>query len=113
MFDRHGSSRNFGNMVPADLDQLADVVERISGGVVVQLSTYSANNDNAQADVRSIIGSRLTSAGLQEAALVSANGNMMSLVFVRNVEGSDAMRSLPVRFQNWLGRFRPTLEPTS
>jgi hypothetical protein len=107
MFDRHGSTRNFGNMVPADLDRLAAILDRMSGSVVVQLSTYSANNDNAQAEVSEVVISRLASAELQKVALVRVNGNMMSLVFVRDVDEmvAEAAARLSARFEAWLHRF--------
>ena len=106
MFDRHGSGRNPGNMDPADLDRLSNVLDGVPGSVVVQISTYSANNDNAQDNVREVIASRLEEGGLQEAALIRADGNMMSLVFKRGVEGGAAIQSLSTRFEAWLSSFR-------
>src|ERR1700752_3430663 len=101
MFDRHGSGRNPGNMGPTDLEQIVDVVGQ-TGSVVVQLSTYSANNDNGQDRVRNVILSGLEGSGLEVAAVVRANGNMMSVVLARDVEEMEAVRSLPKRFEEWL-----------
>jgi len=93
-------------MDPADLDRLLNVLDGVPGSVVVQISTYSANNDNAQDNVREVIASRLGGGGLQEAALIRADGNMMSLVFKRGIEGGAAIESLSTRFEAWLSSFR-------
>jgi hypothetical protein len=63
MFDRHGSGRNPGNLDPGDLDVLNEAVDSIHGPVVVQLSMFSANNANRQADVIQVVTSGLESAG--------------------------------------------------
>lgn len=91
MFDRHGSGRNPGNMDPSDLDRLAALLDHVHGAVILQISTYSANNDNPQSAVREVVVSRLQQAGLREAALVRADGNMMSLVFARDVRAAQAL----------------------
>lgn len=53
------------------------------GPVVLQLSTYSANNANSQDDVILSIEPIFNTAGLELAAIVRADGNMMSMVFSR------------------------------
>jgi len=104
MFDRHGPGRNPGNMDPADLDLLGATVESIEAGVLVQLSTYSANNDNPQSAVTEVVSSRLARVGLQLLAAVRADGNMMSLVLGRNIETAVSICALPGRFDSWLAR---------
>ncbi len=106
MFDRHGSGRNPGNMDPTDLERLVSALDTIQNSVLVQLSTYSANNANAQADVREAISSSLEPSSLQEIAVVQADGNMMSLVYGRNLAIGDSMRSSPSRFTTWLNRIK-------
>jgi hypothetical protein len=106
MFDRHGSGRNPGNMDPLDCDRLVEALDNVRGATIVQISTYSANNDNPQAKVREVISSRLQRSGLREAALVRADGNMMSLVFERGVAAAAGMTSLPSRFDEWLGAIK-------
>lgn len=108
MFDRNGpgGSPNPGNMYPTDLDLLAESIEPARGEVLVQLSTYSANNDNPQSAVIDVVKSRLEQSGLQLIAAVRADGNMMSLILGRNVKGAPSMRSLPTRFESWLRRVK-------
>lgn len=106
MFDRHGSGRNPGNMDPSDLDRISAEVDRVQGSVIVQLTTYSANNDNAQPQVRGSVTSRLAQSGLKEVAVVRADGNMMSMIFERQVVGATSLGDLADRFQAWLGSVR-------
>jgi hypothetical protein len=104
MFDRHGSGQNPGNMDPTDLDRLVELLDHVQDPVVLQLSTYSANNNNPQEDVGQAITSKLEQASLVEAARVRVDGNMMSLVFTRNVKALD-LGLLPNRFNDWLASF--------
>jgi hypothetical protein len=106
MFDRHGSGRNPGNMDPSDLDLLATTVEPIRCGLVVQLSTYSANNANPQAAVTDVVTSGLERSRLQLLAVVRADGNMMSLIFGRNIEAVSSLRAMQARFDSWLTRVK-------
>jgi hypothetical protein len=108
MFDRNGPSRRAapGNMYPSDLDLLAEAVKTIHAAVLLQLSTYSANNDNPQKEVIAVVGSRLRWSGFEQFAVVPADGNMMSIVFGRNLDRAASMSSLPTRFQSWLRRAR-------
>lgn len=103
MFDRHGSGRNAGNLDPSDLDLLAATLDSVCGHVLVQLSTYSANNDNPQSAVTEVVTSRLSHVGLELLAAVRADGNMMSLVLGRDVKKA-AIAALPARFECWLAR---------
>lgn len=104
MFDRHGPGKSPkpGNMHPSDLKILATAIGPISQGIVVQLSTFSANNDNAQPDVIEVVRSGLKDSGLEIVADVHANGNMMSIVLVRNIAWADSLGSLGSRFKFWL-----------
>lgn len=104
MFDRHGSGRNSGNMDPTDLVFLAELLGQVFGPVVVQLSTYSANNNNPQEAVAQVIVSALQPRGLTEAACIRVDGNMMSLVLVRDVVES-RFAQLGGRFTEWLTSF--------
>jgi hypothetical protein len=52
MFNRHlDREQNPANMYPQDLELIASVSQGISQGIVVQLSTFAANDDNSQKDV--------------------------------------------------------------
>lgn len=105
MFDRHGpaASPKQGNMWPDDIDIVGAAAPDFGERVVLQLSTYSANNANAQDDVIASIEPDLSSAGLGLAATVRADGNMMSLIFARGV-GQIRKAELPRRFAGWLKR---------
>ena len=105
MYDRHGPPRTpkCENMYPRDLCAVVDAVSGVRGGVLMQLSTYSANNANAQKDVLSSADSILVSrGGYTRAAVVRVNGNMMSLVYARNVSWSAELADLPCRFKEWI-----------
>lgn len=108
MFDRNGPGRTFrtGNMYPCDLDRLAAAIAPISQGVVVQLSTYSANNNNPQQMVIDVVSSRVAPSMLEIAAVIRADGNMMSLVLTRNLSWVDSLRELPPRFAAWLSNLK-------
>jgi len=105
MFDRHGSGRNPGNMDPEDLNRLARVFDTVDSPVLVQLSTYSANNNNPQEAVAEVITSTLHRVGLVGVARVRVDGNMMSLVLARNVN-APALQQLASRFSAWLASVR-------
>jgi len=104
MFDRHGppASPNQGNMWPSDIVRAGAAVLGLGQGpVVLQLSTYSANNANSQDEVISSIEPLFNAAELQLAATVRADGNMMSMVFARNMHSIQKAR-LQERFAMWL-----------
>jgi hypothetical protein len=91
-------------MYPSDLELLAGIAKRTSQGLIVQLSTYSANFDNSQEDVLPHVILLLKDCGLKIVARVSANGQMMSLVLAHNIEWSDYFRLIPPCFNSWLAR---------
>jgi hypothetical protein len=94
------------NMYPADLEILVSAVQDMHQSVIVQLSTFNANDDNSQKDVSAAISAALEKCGLEIIAEVRVNGQMMSLVLTRNVEWKDSLHSLPERFESWLGEYR-------
>lgn len=106
MFDRHGpgASSNPGNMWPSDIVRAsAAVLELGPVPVVLQLSTYSANNANSQGDVISSVEPVFKAAGLALAAKIRADHSMMSLVFARSVHPIREAR-LPQRFKKSLAK---------
>jgi hypothetical protein len=105
MFDRHGppASPKPGNMWPSDIVRAGEAVLDLGRGpVILQLSTYSANHASSQSDVISSIEPGFNVAGLQLGATVRTDGNMMSMVFVRDMPIRDAQ--LQQRFTMWLER---------
>ena len=104
MFDRHGppAHPNPGNMWPSDIVRAgAAVLDLEPAPVVLQLSTYSANNANGQDDVIASINPIFEAAGLELAATVRADGNMMSMVFTRDVPNIGNAQ-LQERFEGWI-----------
>ena len=105
MYDRKGPpiEPKYENMYPCDLCTVVDAISGVRGGVLIQLSTYSANNANRQTDVLSSIDSILVSrGGFTRAAVVKANKKMMSLIYARNVSWSPELAILRDRFTEWL-----------
>jgi len=105
-FDRHGppATLNPGNMYPTDIEHVgaaALALEKEGAPIVLQLSTYSANNANRQTDVVSTIEPLLKTAGLELAANVRADGQMMSMVFTRNIP-TVVGAGLEQRFAAWI-----------
>ncbi len=107
MYDRHGppnGRRKLENMYPDDLDTAMHAVKGIHSEVLIQLSTYSVNNNNPQGAVILSVDSILREAGeFERVADVRADGNMMSVVYARNVAWSAELVDLPSRFTEWLG----------
>jgi hypothetical protein len=106
MFDRHGpgAAPNLGNMWPSDIIRAgAALLDLGRGPVVVQLSSYSANNANSQSDVIATIEPVFRAAGLELVTTVCADGNMMSMVFCREMQ-SVGVGQLEQRFHAWLHR---------
>ena len=106
MFDRHGAGRNPRNMDPQDFERLVEAFQPIPGRILVQLSTYSANNGNGQSEVSKVVTDHLGRAGLQLMAKVRTDGQMMSLVLGRDIEFASMISPLPALFDSWLGRVR-------
>jgi hypothetical protein len=105
MYDRHGPPNDPKpeNIYPPDLHAVLAAVQDVKGGIVIQLSTFSANNNNAQDEVLRSVNDIFTE-GESEFSLTAQvvfDGNMMSLVYTRNVPWSAELADLPTRFKNW------------
>ena len=105
--------RDPGYMYPEDLDRIGRAIQKRRTGLLIQLSTYSANGPNSQRDVEQCALEKLKPFELERIAKVTANGQMMSLVFARGARDArgrveahqgwgDDLTSLNERFQNWL-----------
>ena len=93
---------NQGNLYPEDVKMAMRAMDRLEGGVLLQLSTYSANDGNSQGAVIASVNSVLASNGFTLLALVRVNWAMMSLVYARNVSWDAELENLPGRFAEWL-----------
>ena len=102
MYSRHPVvRRRAGNLYRIDLGLAQYALGGIRGPIVIQLSTYTANGNNPQNKVIQSVNSVLTRGRFQQAAVVRAGGNMMSLVYTRDVDWADELAGLPARFEEW------------
>ena len=102
MFSRHSPHRQpAGNLYPKDLKLVLRALDGVRGGVFIQLSTYTANDNNPQGSVIASVNSVLWSHGFALAAVVRANENMISLVYAREVDWATDLAGLPGRFEEW------------
>ena len=85
-----------------DVDRIARAIDPIAGSLVVQLSTYTANGPNPQADVHNMVKEVTKPFGLELVANVHYDGHMMSLVLGRDLKFADNFSSLPSRFESWV-----------
>ena len=94
------------DMYPIDLGKVITSLSALEGGVLVQLSTYSRGNanQNKQGAVISSVTELFSAGGFLLAAVLWANGDMMSLIFTRNVEWWRELAVLPSQFRLWLVR---------
>ncbi len=106
MYNRHPRERDSRNLYPSDLERTVRALCAVRGGVLVQLSTYAANDGNAQGAVISSANTILASGGLCLAAAVRVDGQMMSLVYARGLGWSAELAGLPERFRAWLDTYR-------
>lgn len=106
MYNRHPRKRNPGNLYSSDLERLLRALSTVQGGVLVQLSTYAANDDNPQGAVISSANTILATGGFCLAAVVPVDGQMMSLVYVRGLDWSVELVDIPERFDEWLAKLR-------
>lgn len=92
------------NIYPENVEQAMCAMRRLEGGVLIQLSTYSANDGNAQRNVIQSLREILEPNAFKLTAQVRVNGNMMSLVYARNVSWDAELTDLPGRFTEWLAK---------
>jgi hypothetical protein len=86
-----------------DLVQTLEALKDVDGGILMQISTYSRGNrnQNQQGAVISSVNSVLAGHGFALAALVWANGDMMSLVYARHIEWANLLSGLQQDFDEW------------
>ena len=86
---------------PQHLELALRALKDVTGRILIQLSTYSAQN-NPQGAVISSVNSILIRDGFKLVGVVRVNGHMMSLVCARHVEWSADLADLPGRFNEWI-----------
>ena len=97
---------NAGNIYLQDLHTALTALGQVRGSVLIQLSTYSANDSNPQGAVIASTNALMVSFGFTLAAVVRTNGAMMSLVYERGIAWTAGLLDLPSRFTQWLGGVR-------
>ena len=100
---------NGRKLYPDDIEQTLTALERVQGGVIVQLSTYSTGARERRGPVApqdQVIQSVDDSLGAGDfnrcCEPVRVNDRMMSLVYARNVSWAAKLENLPARFTDWL-----------
>jgi hypothetical protein len=91
-------------MYTEDITLLGRAIEHHDQPVLVQLSTYSANNNNEQQSVRETLDAAASAIGLHRIACVVGDGHMMSMVYGRNIEWEADLYRLTPRFNEWLAK---------
>ncbi len=93
-----------GNVYPSDVERALRGMSSVKGQLLIQLSTYDTNDNNAQVDVIASLNSILGPSALDLCAVVRVDKRMMSLVYARDVSWSAELANLSDRFGSW---FRP------
>ena len=108
MYNRHEPAKKskHENMYPSDIKLVMDTVDDVYGKILIQISTYSANYKNAQDKVVASLDKLLKDGRFTRAVKISANGNMMSLIYTRDVVWAEELKSLSDRFNNWFSRLK-------
>ena len=105
MYDRHEVAvPKPENMYPSDIPIVGAAISGLPRvPILVQLSTYSVNGANSQADVLDNIVPKFARHGLGMAGCVRADNAMMSMIFTRDMS---VVSDLERRFQSWLAGHR-------
>ena len=90
-------------LYPKKLELAASAMESLEGGTLIQLSTYSAMDAPGDAVIASV-NQILVPNGFQLIARVRIDGNMMSLVYARNVSWAAELADILGGFDNWFSK---------
>ena len=91
------------NLYPEWIELALNSISGLECEILIQISTYSAQNNRQQAVIASV-DAILVGGGVDRVAVVRYDGNMMSLVYARDVSWSESaeLANLPDRFTEWL-----------
>ena len=101
---RDVGSNRWWNVYPKDIQLAMHSTKDIHGGILIQMSTYTANGDNPQGAVISSMNQILASNKFKLIAVVRIDGNMMSLVYARNVSWASELADILGGFDNWFSK---------
>ncbi len=93
-----------GALYPQDLDTIGTASKGLPGPVLIQLSTYTARGGNSQGVIIRLVDGCLGQFGFERVAKTHVDGNMMSLIYVRDVAWAHELATLGSRFSDWLAR---------
>ena len=112
------AQRNPFVLYPNDLRKAVGQLNRLDGGVIMQLSTYSTDYGNGQRDVQNSVGSILRPNSFTQRAVVRVSAThsgkaMMSLVYTRDVPDalSERLENLPGNFSKWFSKIARLPKP--
>ena len=95
------------NLYPKDIQAAMSEISRLQGGVLIQMSTYTANGGNSHERVIASMKQVLATKDFRLLGVVRLNGHMMSMVYGRNVPWAAELADLGDRFDKWLFAFWP------
>ncbi len=106
-FEHHGpdqcSRKDGAVLFPEDLDLVENAVRDCDCPVVIQISSFSANNGNSHAVVERTILDRLQGCGFGLDGRATVGGQMISLVLTRGIHLYEHSNQLELSFGEWLG----------
>lgn len=102
-FDHHQGMQEPGSpmLFPEDLETIIEATEGLTGPIILQMSSYIAQNGNPHPVVEQCIAGPLHEAGFRLQGKAVANGNMISLVYARMIELWNDTGTLGQRFDCW------------
>ena len=77
-------------------------MDKLQGGVLIQMSTYTANGGSSHERVIASMKQVLATKNFRLLGVVRLDGHMMSMVYGRNVSWGAELASLGDRFDKWL-----------
>ena len=102
MYNRHQVAKpKKGNLYPDDIERALRGMSSLEGGILIQLSTYYANDNNSQKDVISSLNAILEPSAFMLCGVVQVNKKMMPLVYAHHVSWSAELANLPDGFKKW------------
>ena len=102
MISRRDMGEDSGSIYLCDLERIGCATTALDGAVLMQLSTYTANGGNTQEAITPLVDCILSQYGFHPAAMVRADGNMMSLIYTRKVGWTDKLNTIGQDFRCWL-----------
>ena len=104
---RNVISDRWWNIYPRDIQLAMDAMQDIRGGILMQLSTYTADGGSPHRRVIASMNQVLATKDFRLLGVVRLDGHMMSMVYGRNVSWAAELVDLGDRFDKWLSVLWP------